>query len=116
MSWTNENTYYSSGVNTHGGGCEAFALVCSDAAFGNLSLAEQHSDFDRMRGGDLLRTDSDTHTVIALEKKAGSVVVAEGNYIDLSKRNTCSIHWGREIPRQELEGDTKFDVRTRYPQ
>lgn len=107
MRWTNDNDYLSEVMRTHGYGCEGFALICSDAAFGSLPLSGNHSDFDSVRVGDLLRVNNNTHTVIVLEKKADSVVVAEGNFNN-------SIHWGREISRSELVSGS-FTVRTRYP-
>lgn len=107
MPWTNENVYVSEAVRVIGHGCEGFALICSDAVFGDYPVSRTHSDFDSIRVGDLLRINHDTHTVIVLEKRADSVIVAEGNY-------NSSIHWGREISRQKLV-DGAFVVRTRYP-
>ena len=107
MPWTNANTYFSQALRILGGGCEAFALICSDAVFANLPVSRLHSDFDAIRVGDIIRVNHDTHAVIVLEKRADSVIVAEGNY-------NSSIHWGREIRRQELVSGA-FLVRTRYP-
>lgn len=107
MPWTNENGYQSKALWTIGGGCEAFGLICSDAAFGDLPVSSRHSNFDEIKVGDLLRVNNNTHTVIVLEKRQDSVVVAEGNY-------NYSIHWGREISRKSLE-DGNFSVRSRYP-
>ncbi|MCI9156456.1 MAG: hypothetical protein HFF44_05860 [Lawsonibacter sp.] len=108
MPWTNENNHYTSNAMfIRGHGCAAFAFLCSDTVFGQLPITAQHSDFDKIRAGDILRVKNDTHTVIVLEKRAGSVIVAEGNY-------NGTIHWDREITRQELE-DENFYVRTRYP-
>ena len=45
---------------------------------------------------------------MVLEKKADSVIVTEGNYAD-------TIHWDREITRENLESDKQFYVETRYP-
>lgn len=75
--------------------------------FGALPLTAVHSNFDRLRAGDILRTREDTHTVVVLEKREDSVIVTEGNYNE-------TIHWDREITRQELE-EENFYVRTRYP-
>ena len=108
MSWTNDNSHYSPALHLTGYGCEGFALICSDAAFGDLPVAATHSDFDAIRVGDLLRINHDTHTVIVLEKRADSVVVAEGNY-------NRSIHWDRELSRKSLE-DGDFTVRSRWEQ
>lgn len=107
MPWTNDNVYTSQAVRVIGHGCEGFALICSDAVFGDYPVSRTHSDFDSIQVGDLLRINHDTHTVIVLEKRADSVIVAEGNY-------NSSIHWGREISRQSLV-DGELVVRTRYP-
>lgn len=108
MSWTNEdNIYTSKALNIKGLGCSAFAFMCSDTAFGDLPPIAIHSNFDKIRAGDILRTRNNTHTVVVLEKRADSVIVTEGNY---GKK----IHWDREITRQDLE-DQNYFVRTRYP-
>lgn len=107
MHWTNDNMYTSNALYIRGYGCAAFAFLCSDAAFGDLPQTAQHSNFDDIRAGDILRVKNDSHSVVVLEKRANSVIVTEGNYND-------SIHWDREITRQELENEN-FYVRTRYP-
>ena len=107
MHWTNENAYTSHALAINGFGCAAFALLCSDKAFGDLP-SRQHSKFDDIRVGDMLRVRNNTHSVVVLEKKADSVIVTEGNYAD-------SIHWDREITRENLESDKQFYVETRYP-
>jgi hypothetical protein len=107
MHWTNDNSYYSEAVRLIGSGCAGFALICSDAAFGDLPVSSTHSDFDAIRVGDMVRVNHDTHTVIVLEKRSDSIIVAEGNY-------NSSIHWGREISRQSLI-DGEFVVTSRYP-
>lgn len=105
MTWTNDNLYTSEALRINGYGCAGFVLICSDAAFGDLP-ATRHTDFDAIRVGDMIRI-GDYHSVVVLEKKADSVIVAEGNY-------NSSIHWGREITRESLEKEG-FYVDTRYP-
>ena len=105
MRWTNDNFYASQALRSGGYGCEGFALICSDAAFGTLP-ARTHRSFEAIRVGDMIRI-GDYHTVVVLEKKENSVMVTEGNY-------NSSIHWGREITRSSLEREG-FSVRTRYP-
>ena len=61
----------------------------SDAAFGDVK-AQIHKDYNNIKVGDILRVDHDTHSVIVLEVREDSVIVAEGNF-------NSSIHWGREI-------------------
>ena len=107
MRWTNDNSYTSNALRMVGYGCAGFALICSDAVFGDMPATGTHSNFDQIRVGDMLRVMNDTHSVVVLEKKADSVIVAEGNY-------NYSIHWGREITRAELEREN-FVATTRYP-
>ncbi len=106
MSWTNVNSYHSDALHTTGYGCAGFAYICSDAAFGSAPVTDTHSDFDKIRVGDVLHINNGTHYVVVLEKRANSVVVAEGNY-------NSSIHWGREITRAKLENG-KFVATTRW--
>ena len=105
--WNNDDSYFSAALHTTGYGCAGFALRCSDEVFGTLPVTDTHSDFDKIKVGDMLRVNNDTHSVIVLEKKADSVVVAEGNFNN-------SIHWGRELSRQELERGA-FYAESRYP-
>lgn len=105
MTWTNDNSHYSPAMHMTGYGCAGFALICSDAAFGDLP-GRTHYSFDDIRVGDMIRI-GDYHSVVVLEKKDNSVIVTEGNY-------NSSIHWGREITRASLE-QTGFYVQTRYP-
>lgn len=103
--WTNDNFYaWHGGIYSGGYGCAGFAFLLSDAAFG-LAPARVHQDFGSVRVGDIVRMNGDTHSVIILEVRDDSVIVAEGNFEN-------SVHWGREIPKQELAaGD---NVMTRY--
>ena len=60
-----------------------------------------------IRVGDILRLDGNTHSVIVLEVRANSVVIAEGNY-------NYSVHWGRELTFSEVESTLSY-IWTRYP-
>ena len=115
-SWSNSDSYFSKALRTTGYGCAGFSLICSDAAFGDMPVSEEHSDFSRIRVGDMLRVDNDTHSVVVLERKSSSVIVTEGNYTIIINgvSNGPMIHWGREISRSELEAGN-FTVQTRYP-
>lgn len=110
MPWTNDNFYAWNGGYYYGGyGCAGFAFILSDAAFGNLpSRFLEENDFDSIRVGDILRINSDTHSVIVLEVHDDYVVIAEGNY-------NRSIHWGRTLTRSSLESGTLTYIMTRYP-
>lgn len=119
MPWTNANSYggqyawhYGSGrpvtMNFTGYGCAAFALLMSDAAFGQELPIWQVTDFSfsDVRPGDILRMNGDTHSVIVLEVHSDGVVIAEGNY-------NSSIHWGRTVSRAEVEQSSY--MLTRWP-
>lgn len=106
MRWTNSNSYTSKALSTSGYGCAGFAYLCSDAAFGDAPITGTHSDFDKIRVGDILRINNNTHSVVVLEKRESSVIVTEGNY-------NSSIHWGREITKADLEKGN-FTATTRW--
>ncbi|MDE6054684.1 MAG: hypothetical protein K2G55_13180 [Lachnospiraceae bacterium] len=106
MQWTNDNYYgWKGGVYTGGYGCAGFAFAVSDAAFGD-ARAQKHSDYTNIKVGDILRINHDTHSVIVLEVRENSVIVAEGNY-------NSSVHWGREISKDKLVDEGSY-ILTRY--
>lgn len=92
-----------------GVGCAAFVFILSDAAFGNLpatTIDNGGFTYDQIKVGDILRVNN-SHFVIVMEKSAGGVTVAEGNY-------NSSVHWGRAISKAEVMA-ANFIV-TRYPE
>lgn len=105
--WSIDSSYSSEALNMIYSGCAGFALYCSDLVFGDLPVSEVHSDFDRIKVGDMVRDEAGRHTVIVLEKNPDSIVVVEGNYND-------TVHWNREIWRTDPEF-YNFTVTTRYP-
>lgn len=106
MEWTNNNYYgWKGGIYSGGYGCAGFAFALSDAAFGDAP-AVIHTDYDNVRVGDILRINANTHSVIVLEVKENSVVVAEGNYNGM-------IHWGRELSKTSIMGEGCY-IMTRY--
>lgn len=88
-----------------GRACAAFAFELSDAAFGDHYVTEHH-DISAIRAGDILRLDN-SHTVIVLEVRPNSIVIAEGNYNSV-------VHWERHITFAELERSLNY-IWTRYP-
>lgn len=104
--WTNADFYaWKGGIYSGGYGCAGFAMRFSDEAFGNLP-AREYSDKAKVRVGDILRINNDTHSVIVLTVDGdGTVTVAEGNY-------NSSIHWGRKI---DLSSCGFVYGLTRYP-
>ena len=104
------NIYYPEGYSIPysqytGGGCVAFAMILSDAAFGNAPAYQRSDvDYDMLRVGDILRINHNSHTVIILEKNEDSVIIAEGNY-------NYSIHWGRKLSRKDVEAADYYVTR-----
>lgn len=113
MTWTNDNFYQKKGsyktwgMYSGGYGCAGFAYLLSDTAFGELPY-RMHTDFSNIRVGDVIRLNNDTHSVIVLEVRSNSVIVAEGNY-------NKQINWGREISLQTIYNTGTY-LETRYPQ
>lgn len=106
MYWTNEQYYdWNGGTYYRGYGCAGFAFILSDAAFGDVQ-AVKHTDYSNIRVGDILRVNNNTHMVIVLEVHDDYVIVAEGNY-------NSSIHWGRKIYKNRLQGEGDY-IMTRY--
>ena len=111
--WTNLNEYVRYdmfGYSSYTGcGCVGFAMILSDAAFGDLPYREIQAgefSYDSIRVGDILRINRDTHSVVVLEKREDGCVIAEGNF-------NSSIHWGRVLSRSTAE-NADF-LWTRYP-
>ncbi len=103
--WTNDYYYeWSGGYYKGAHGCASFAFMLSDIAFYD-TLSTMHCNFNKVKVGDTIRLDFNTHTVIVLEVKKNSIIVAEAN---------PTIHWGREISFQELYRTGTY-VLTRYP-
>ena len=123
MPWTNFEPYGSNGslgsaYTWNGGavygaksavGCMAFAFILSDHVFGNLParpIERGRFTFEDVKVGDILRVQSNSHSVIVLQKSAGGVIVAEANY-------KKTVHWGRAMSASAVE-NADFII-TRYP-
>lgn len=111
--WGNDKTYHSPNYGTATfSGCAAFTQMCQDRIFGNFNenglSVRRHTNFDDIKVGDIIsEDDTGVHKVVVLEKKANSIIVAEGNF-------SSEVRWGREITRSELERNN-YGVRTLYP-
>ena len=104
--WTDSNSYKWNGwMFLSASGCAAFAFILSDAVF-EATKAYIHHDISRIRVGDVLRINNDTHSVIVLKRSVAGVTVAEGNYYG-------KIHWGRVIPISELHKTLTYVI-SRY--
>ena len=111
--WTNANSYswgYSVAIGMgyggyNGSGCVAFAMIASDAAFGDIP-AYKFEDKSKIRVGDIIRINNDTHSVIVIKDNGGSkYTIAEGNY-------NSSVNYGRIIDLSKTGFTNGF---TRYP-
>ena len=93
-------------------GWAAFTQMCQDRIFGNYSenglTVRHHTDFDAIKVGDEVAEYGGSHFVIVVEKKADSIIVAEGNFND-------EVRWGREVSRSEFENNN-YRVNTVYPE
>ena len=107
--WTNKNYYaWHGGIYSGGYGCAGFSFMLSDAAFGDLPARKiQPVSFSDVRVGDIIRQKGDSHSVIVLEVREDSVVIAEGNM-------NSSVLWGRTLNRSEVESATY--LMTRWPE
>lgn len=103
--WTNEDHYFWEAAGADCFGCIAFAGIASDKAFGKYAPLKTHSNFNKIKIGDHVRI-GNWHSVIVLEKRDDSIVVAEGNY-------NLTMHWGRVITRDELAAEG-YVIWTRY--
>ena len=88
--------------------CVAFAYEMSDLVFGTDTKGTFIQDYtmDQIRVGDILRIDHDSHSVVVLEVRDNSVIVAEGNFNE-------SIHWGRELKASDIIAPGNWLI-TRY--
>ena len=93
------------GIYAGGRGCAAFAFMLSDEAFG-VTPAYIHKDINRIKIGDAVRINNDSHFVVIIEKTTSGVVVVEGAY-------NGTVHWGRTFSLTELRNCMTYIV-SRY--
>lgn len=111
--WGDDKIYHSPNYGTATfSGCAAFTQMCRDRIFGNYSenslTVRRHTNFDAIKVGDEVAEYGGAHFVIVVEKKADSIIVAEGNFND-------EVRWGREVSRSEFENNN-YRVNTVYPE
>lgn len=110
--WGNDKCYnWKGGYITTGCGCAGFAFTLSDAAFGSRK-ATKHTDVSKIRVGDVLRVNGNTHSVIVLAVDATGVTVAEGNMTFVGVFEN-GVYWGRKISTSELKSSLDY-VLTRW--
>lgn len=81
-----------------------YGLQC--AAFGDLP-AKEHHDISKIRVGDILKINNNSHSVIVLEVNSNGVVIAEGNI-------NSQVLWGREFSTPDFQQNLTY-IWTRYP-
>ena len=104
--WGSKAFYaWEGGIYAGGRGCAAFAFMLSDEAFG-VKPAYIHKDINRIKIGDAVRINNDSHFVVIIEKTTSGVVVVEGAY-------NGTVHWGRTFSLTELRNCMTYIV-SRY--
>lgn len=91
------NTMYP--YKVRGSQCLGFASLCSDYVFGKDAAISKHTDYDKVRVGDQVRLNNDTHSVFVIEKTDEYIVVAECN----ADYKTCKLSWDRKIFKKDLK-------------
>ena len=88
--------------------CAGWAMLCSDAAFGDLPWRRvDHPSWDEIRAGDLVQYDG--HVVVVLDKT--------DEYISVTESGTNNhARWGGQYFKWWLEEQSGYALRTRYPQ
>ena len=91
--------------------CAGWAMLCSDAAFGNLPWRRVNNPrWEDIRVGDVLdyRNEQSGHAIVVIEKTDEYVKVTE------SGGNNKAL-WGGQYPRWWLEQQPGYRLNTRYP-
>jgi len=114
ITWTDQTHKYEwkggdwpNGIYTSGTGCLAFAFILSDAAFGDQK-SRKHTNINDIKIGDIVRINSDTHSMVVIDKDASSFTFADGNV-------GGKVRWGAKMTMAELKPIFSY-VYTRYPQ
>ena len=91
--------------------CAGWAMLCSDAAFGNLPWRYQSTPaWDNIRAGDLVRYDNSSggHVVVVVDKT--------DDYIRVTESGTNNkVRWSGKYFKWWLEEQPGYALWTRYP-
>ena len=88
--------------------CAGWAMLCSDAAFGDLPWRRvDRPSWDEIRAGDLVQYDG--HVVVVLSKTDEYISVTESG-------SNNKVRWGGQYFKWWLEEQSGYALRTRYPQ
>lgn len=102
--WDSSSVYM--GAIYGGSGCHGFAMMLSDAAFGQTKVGRYIYDFNKIRIGDVVRVNNNTHTIICIGVVEDGIIAAEGN------ASACT-RWGSLYSWEELYSGGIY-VLTRY--
>ena len=88
--------------------CAGWAMLCSDAAFGDLPYRRiDNPRWEEIRAGDLVQYDG--HVMVVLNKTSEYISVTESG-------NNNKVRWGGQYFKWWLEEQSGYALRTRYPQ
>ena len=88
--------------------CAGWAMLCSDAAFGDLPWRRvDRPSWDEIRAGDLVQYDG--HVVVVLNKTDEYISVTESG-------SNNKARWGGQYFKWWLEEQPGYALRTRYPE
>ncbi|MCL2165022.1 MAG: copper amine oxidase N-terminal domain-containing protein [Oscillospiraceae bacterium] len=107
--WTNETSYtkFQDNIYFVFSGCAAFAEIALDEVFGSNTPSRYHYDLDKIKIGDVIRINYDTHSVVVLNSDGSNITVAEGNY-------NKAVSWGRTLSISTLKEQGGVYIETRY--
>lgn len=91
--------------------CAGWAILCSDAAFGDLPWQRIDSPtWDQLRPGDLVEYDNDlgSHVIVVVSKTSDTLTFTDSG-------PTQKAYWGGQFPRWWLEKQPGLILYTRYP-
>ena len=92
--------------------CAGWAMLCSDAAFGDLPWREIYNPhWEDIRVGDVIdyRNEQSGHAIVVIEKTDEYVKVTESGMNNHAR-------WGGQYPRWWLEQQSGYCLNTRYPE
>ncbi|MBD5083842.1 MAG: hypothetical protein HDT33_01925 [Clostridiales bacterium] len=92
--------------------CAGWAMLCSDAAFGDLPWRRvDNPRWEDIRVGDVIdyRNEQSGHAIVVIEKTAEYVKVTESGMNNHAR-------WGGQYPRWWLEQQSGYCLNTRYPE
>lgn len=92
--------YFDGGYQCHG-----FASMIFYEIFGVRQTTQKRikKNTSKIKPGDLVRMDGDTHSAVVVSVKGKTFTVVESNIGDSQERNSCKIRWGRECKVSDID-------------